>query len=129
IEFFIRQIDCLNRLDAARRECPATLAASIARRSILSVIAVRLWGIDVTSWTIHCDPSSFLTRIAIGTSMTLHGLCSRLQRESGYGSVECYKHSIRPVLGWRRRWDSNPRNPEGLADLQSAPIDHSGTSP
>jgi hypothetical protein len=31
---------------------------------------------------------------------------------------------------WRRGWDSNPRSPaRGTTDFESAPIDHSGTSP
>ena len=71
IEFFVRQVDRFARLNRARRERPATLAASKARRSILSVIAVRLRGIDVTSWAIHLSPASFLTQDTAGNTIWL----------------------------------------------------------
>lgn len=125
----VRDVQSLNRLHAAFRERAATLAASKARRSILSEIAVRLRGIDVTSWTIHSDRSSFLTRFTVGTSMRLIGLGSHLQCESGYGLLGCYKQSSKSINGLAAGEGFEPSEPEGSADLQSAPIGHSGNPP
>lgn len=129
-EFFVRQIDCVTRLHRARRECPATLATPKAWRFIFSVIAVRLRRIDVTSWTMHGLPLSFLTRYTVGTSIQFDGLGSHLRCESGYGLIRRYKHWINPVNGLAATVGFKPTKPaSGLAGLQPAPIDHSGTSP
>lgn len=129
IESGVRDVKSLNRLHATFRERAAALTASKAWRSILSVIAVRLRGIDVTSWTIHSDRSSFLTRFTVGTSMRLIGLGSHLQCESGYDLLGCYKQSNKSINGLAAGEGFEPSEPEGSADLQSAPIGHSGNPP
>ena len=68
------------------------------------------------------------------------GITSRTALDRRDGLEEAYPRGILGALldkagqlktsFWRRGWDSNPRSPaKGTTDFESAPIDHSGTSP
>ena len=54
------------------------------------------------------------------------------QKRLIFDSLRVVSALRRRLLGfakWRRGWDSNPRYPEGTTVFETAPFDHSGTSP
>jgi hypothetical protein len=129
VEFFIRQVDRSNGFDGARRKRLSALAASKSGRSVLAVKAVRLRAVDFTGWTIHSVTQSFLTETLFEPSIMVTGLDWRQQRQSGLRLRGMFKHPSESRLGLAATVGFKPTEPEGSADLQSAPLDRSGTSP
>lgn len=129
IEFFVRQIDRLNGFDTARREGLSTLAAFISGRSVLAVKAMRLRAVDVTGRTVHEITKSFLTGITVRNTMRLRALlgiygAGQVMSLRGVTSTSSdSRYGLAATVGFK------PTEPEGSADLQSAPLNRSGTSP
>lgn len=125
----IRQIDRLDRFAGSLRERALTVAAFESGRFVLSEVSVKVGIYSAVIRALHRVPSSFLTGYTVRTTMRLRALLGIY----GAGQVMSLRGASNTSsdsrLGLAETVGFKPTEPEGSADLQSAPIDRSGTSP